>query len=101
MRYYHLLFATMVLEILALSAVTTHAYSKGLTGERAKVVDVLGLTDLFLTSDCYSTRTPATIDFSGCFRDLPVQICYHASCTGYSRPQFQSINTTLEVVHGG
>jgi len=86
------------LEILALTGALAYSQKVDVEG-RAAVVKVLGLTDLFMSSDCYSTRNPSVVDFSGCFRDMPAQLCYHASCTALARPKFEGFNTTLEVEH--
>jgi hypothetical protein len=57
----------------------------------------LGLTDLSIATDCYSTRNPSTVDMAGCFRDLPGAMCYHASCAGFSPPDFEGLGAPMEV----
>ncbi len=96
MRPYQGLLLLLTAELLLLSAIAGYSYTRDFP-LRYKIASELKFTDLFIANDCYSVRTPAVVDFSGCFRDFPVQICYHASCTSLATPEFYGFSTTLEV----
>lgn len=88
----------LVLQLLSLAALTAHAQSRvAKLEEKRSLAKSLELSDLVIATDCYSTRNPSVVDFSGCFRDLPAQLCYHASCTGFGRPKFAGFDTRIEV----
>jgi hypothetical protein len=89
--------AVVLLQLLAFLLLISSEPSPALLQEKRSLSRALGLSDLAIATDCYSARNPSTVDFSGCFRDLPAQLCYHASCTGIGRPVFAGFDTRIEV----
>jgi len=89
--------AVLLLQLLTFLLLASSEAPHVLLEEKRSLSRALGLSDLSIATDCYSTRNPSTVDFSGCFRDMPAQLCYHASCTGFGRPVFAGFDTTIEV----
>ena len=88
----------LALQLVCISVLSVHAESRvSALQEKRTIAEALELSDLVIATDCYSTRNPSLVDFSGCFRDMPTQLCYHASCTGLAPPKFAGFNTRLEV----
>lgn len=96
MRAYQWLLLLLTAQVLLLSAIAGYTYTRDFPA-RYQTASYLKLTDLFIANDCYSVRNPAVVDFAGCFRDFPVQICYHASCTALAKPEFYGFSTRVEV----
>jgi|Deesub1362B_J571_1020462.scaffolds.fasta_scaffold07597_2 hypothetical protein len=98
MRYSSQVVLLLVLQLLGIAVLAAHAQARvSLLEEKRSIAKALELSDLVIATDCYSTRNPSIVDFSGCFRDMPTQLCYHASCTGFGRPRFEGFDTRLEV----
>lgn len=93
-----MLLAVFLLQLLILAGIGYHSISSGgKLEEKQALSTALGLTDLSIATDCYSTRNPSMMDASGCFRDLPSQLCYHASCSGYAPSRFIGYRTWIGV----
>ena len=86
----------LALQLMGIALLAMHSDKTPLEEKRA-IARALELSDLAIATDCYSTRNPSIVDFSGCFRDMPAQLCYHASCTGFGRPRFAGFETSIEV----
>ena len=98
MRRSTLALLLLALQLACIGVLWAHATLRAsVLEEKRAIAEALELTDLSIATDCYSTRNPSVVDFSGCFRDMPAQLCYHASCTGFAPPRFAGFNTRLGV----
>ncbi len=97
LRPWKLVTLLLLLQLITFALMAASQPARTVLEEKRSLSKALGLTDLSIATDCYSTRNPSTVDFSGCFRDLPAQLCYHASCTGFASPSFRGFGTRIEV----